>query len=165
MIIMPLRENELYRWHGVHRFTQLFRSTIKTSIAESRHSHMKRETKIRSKRCRSFVRAFVIFRSSFCGLGSTFRPLRGTFLRLVRHSSFIFLCLGQLAVCLVFFISRTLEAYVIHYHALEFPFHALLYCSGKWIDRCSRVCLAICASARFHSFQKYPPRGNPLIPA
>ncbi|KAG1781588.1 hypothetical protein EV702DRAFT_595550 [Suillus placidus] len=105
---------------------------------------MRREMRFRSKRCRSFVRAFVIFRSSFCGLCPTFRPLRGTFPRLVRHSSFIFLCLGQLAVCLVFFISRTLEAYIIHYHALEFQFHALLYCSGKWIDRCSRVCLAIC---------------------
>ncbi|KAG1805089.1 uncharacterized protein HD556DRAFT_1478736, partial [Suillus plorans] len=49
--------------------TDLHRSTIKTSIAESRHSHMKREMKIRSKRCRSFVQpsrhtSFIIMLSN-----------------------------------------------------------------------------------------------------
>lgn len=163
------RANELDRWHGMHRFSHSYseRGYLAPSCRVPTQSYEERnEVSIKTLSfVRSFVRAFIIFRSSFCGLCPTFRPLRGTFPRLVRHSSFIFLCLGQLAVCLVFFISRTLEAYIIHYHALEFPLHALLYCSGKCIDRCSRVCLAICVSARFYSFQEYPSCGDSLIPA
>lgn len=146
-------------------FTQLFRAwsyrTIKTSITEFRQSHMRRN-ELLIETLRSF-RSLVTFRSSFCGLCPTFRPLRGTFPRLVRH--YLFIPLSGTAGHLIFFISSTLEAYGIHYHAFEVPFHVLLYCSGKWIDRCSRICLAICVSARFHSFQECPSCGNSLIPA
>jgi hypothetical protein len=131
----------------------------------------------------------AVVRSSFnahhlllpCGL-CPFRPLRGTFQRLVRDLSFILLCPGQQAALSQSKIQST--TFIKHGWACRcIILHAFLYFSGKRIDcelsarlaqvasesdsriGCPCLCLAICIGAVFYSLQVYPSCSNPLVPA